>query len=433
MGGTEIGNALQAAYRAVGPSGSADIFLVTDGQVSSWEGVVQDAKRSGHRIFTVGVGSAVSEPFVRSLATSTGGECDLVSPREGMSDRVIRHFERMRSPRAKRAAIHWPDGSLDLAPTRLGSVFEGDTVIACSRFNQPAISGAVVLEIETETGELNHQELPITISPRSEAADRISTVARLAAAVRLKEKEIDENIGLETALRYRLVSPWTNWLVIAARPEDQKAYDLPEIRKVRQTLAAGWGGLGTVEPALERLAFSAPFNSLFSLSNRSQAPTPAHLRDFPAPYRRLLHLIEREPSRLDASRALDLLNEAGLASEFSDLFRQAADLGLNVGAIAVVLLTEILGGPLGAELSPKARGVVAQLRDLAQQVKDALREMGRRAFALEEAIGHALGCGVFRPGAAPDVESIARCRDLLDHLESCARRSVEEYKNASSN
>ena len=67
MGGTEIGNALREAYAVAGRSESVDIFLVTDGEVSDWETVVDEAKKSGHRIFTVGVGSAVSEAFVREL------------------------------------------------------------------------------------------------------------------------------------------------------------------------------------------------------------------------------------------------------------------------------------------------------------------------------------------------------------------------------
>jgi hypothetical protein len=54
----------------------------------------------------------------------------------------------------------------------------------------------VALEIGTETGELAHQELPTAIAPLLESADRISTVARLAAAARLKES--NEAAGLRT-------------------------------------------------------------------------------------------------------------------------------------------------------------------------------------------------------------------------------------------
>jgi hypothetical protein len=159
-----------------------------------------------------------------------------------MADRVIRHFERMRAPRAKRVAIQWPEGARDLAPVTFGAVFEGDTVSASAQFNRPAITGHVTLEIETDGGEVFRQQLAMT--PPQESAERTSTVARLAASARLKET--DRVPGLEQALRYRLVSPWTNWLVVAARPDGEKALDIPVIRKVPQTLAAGWGGVGVV-------------------------------------------------------------------------------------------------------------------------------------------------------------------------------------------
>ena len=236
MGGTEIGKALQTTYEVLGDIDAAEILLVTDGEVSSWQPVVQVAKRAGHRIFTVGVGNAVSEAFVRELAASTGGECELVAPREDMAERVIRHFERMRAPRAKRVVVHWPGAACDIAPNKLGSVFDGDTVITTARFDKSTIDGPVVLEVETDTGETVRQELTISEAPLSTTQDTISTVARFAASMRLKEQ--DANEGLATALRYRLVSPWTNWLVIAARPEGYKAQDIPAIRKVPQTHAA---------------------------------------------------------------------------------------------------------------------------------------------------------------------------------------------------
>ena len=115
---------------------------MTDGEVSSWKPVVHEAKCSGHRIFTVGVGNAVSEAFVHELAVSTGGVCELVAPREDMAERVIRHFERMRAPRAKRIVVNWPDGACDLAPAKPGAVFEGDTVISSAPLQRQFHQGA---------------------------------------------------------------------------------------------------------------------------------------------------------------------------------------------------------------------------------------------------------------------------------------------------
>lgn len=237
MGGTQIGEALQTTYRVLGETTGADILLVTDGEVSAWQPVVQEAKHSGHRIFTVGVGNAVSEAFVRELATGTGGECELVAPREDMAERIVRHFERMRAPRARRAIVHWPEGAVDFAPAQYGAVFDGDTVIASARFHSTVIGGPVVLEIETEAGETIRQELSIMPDPQSETRDQLSSIARFAAAMRLKE--LDATAGQSTALLYRLISAWTNWLVVAARPEESKTQAIPALRKVPQTMAAG--------------------------------------------------------------------------------------------------------------------------------------------------------------------------------------------------
>ena len=448
MGGTEIRGALQVAYKTVGASESVDIFLVTDGEVSSWEAVVKEAKGSGHRIFTVGVGSAVSEAFVRGLATGTGGECELVSPQEGMADRVIRHFERMRAPRAKRVDVHWPEGAHGVTPSKLGAVFEGDTVIACARFDMPSISGSVVLEVETEKGDVTRQELPISIAPQSGASDRLSTVARLAAAARLKE--VNDATGLETALRYRLVSPWTNWLVVAERPEGEQAQDIPELRKVPQTLAAGWGGVGQVLAcsAADRSVDCLMMDAMPAVIRKSRASTIEALQqigvdkyDIPAFLRKqadaealhpLLALIEADPSRLDSMRALDLLNEAGIAPEFHDLFQHATDLGLNVDVIAAIVLAELLRGPLGEYLSTGTQNALAALQDYAKQATEALREMGRYGIALAKAVRGNLAREVLRPGQAQAVEEalerLARFRDLLEHLHDSVRKSSERLE-----
>jgi Ca-activated chloride channel homolog len=188
------------------------------------------------------VGSAVSEAFVRELATGTAGECELVSPREGMAERVVRHFERMRAPRAKRVSIRWPEGAENITPSSIGAVFEGDTVVACARFDRSSMQGAAILEVETDKGELMQQDLAFGPAPLADSSDGVTTVARVVASTRLKA--LDPVEGLQVALRYRLVSPWTNWLVIATRTEEEKAQNIPALRQVPQTTRGrmGWCG-----------------------------------------------------------------------------------------------------------------------------------------------------------------------------------------------
>jgi Ca-activated chloride channel family protein len=236
MGGTEIGNALNLAYSLLAKDEVSDILLVTDGEVSAWQPVVEQARRSGHRIFTVGVGNAVSEAFVRELATQTGGECELVSPREEMAERIVRHFERIRSPRAKRVKISWPANAIGHYPSAFRTVFDGDTVVGFARLANASGPEPVIFEAELDTGETLREQLATSPAPRLDAGEELSTVARMVANARLKEAAPDE--ARETALRYRLLSPWTNWIAVMERPEGQKAFNIPAIRKVPQTIAA---------------------------------------------------------------------------------------------------------------------------------------------------------------------------------------------------
>ena len=159
MGSTEIGKALELAYGVLASEESCDILLVTDGEVSSWEPIVNRARRSGHRIFTVGVGNAVSEAFVRELASGTGGECELVSPREAMAERIIRHFERMRSPRAENVKINWHRNVIDDYPSTFRTVFDGDTVVGFARFADTVGPVSVVLEQQGNIMPINIDRL----------------------------------------------------------------------------------------------------------------------------------------------------------------------------------------------------------------------------------------------------------------------------------
>ena len=73
MGGTETAGALTRAFALESPDGiGSDVLLITDGQVYNTEAMVEQAKQSGHRIFTVGVGTAAVEELVRPMAEGTG-------------------------------------------------------------------------------------------------------------------------------------------------------------------------------------------------------------------------------------------------------------------------------------------------------------------------------------------------------------------------
>lgn len=407
MGGTEIGAALREAYGLLGSGVAGDVLLITDGQVGDWRPVIEEAKRSGHRLFTVGVGAAVSEGFVRELATTTGGECELVAPCEGMADRIVRQFERMRAPRARRVAVHWPAGAVDTTPSQMGALFEGDTVIATARFHRVPTERTAVLEIETERGEITRHELSLAPMPATDALDKPSTVARVAAAMRMKTQDL--GAGRETALRYSLVSAWTNWLVIAERADGDKSADLPALRQVPHTLAAGWGGTAAMSQDSPMLmdAFDAQFDAIPSMLRARREIEPRESQqidrvafhdtaaafDWTGAHRRLLELIDADASWLDAPRAVRLLAQSGFATVFRELLSLAHRSGIGRETIAVILLDHLLAGPLGASLSASARARYSALGAHAQGARASILDANveQRLTAALQAIDRQLG------------------------------------------
>lgn len=267
MGGTEIAAALEAAYRSRGESAlPRDLLLITDGEVWNSGDVIERASRSGHRIFTIGVGSAVQESFVRGLAVATGGACEFVSPREDMAERIHRHFQRMYAPGAQSATIHWPAAAVHNEPRSIETVHGGDTLHVFAWFAEKP-QGEAALEVTLADGRVIRQKARIaaieehlTETPPSSTA-ALPALARIGAARRILAID-DARAGTELSIRYQLMSRWTNCVVVHIRADADKAEDLPNIVRIPQVLAAGWHGIGTIHreqrferrPAFRRLA-----------------------------------------------------------------------------------------------------------------------------------------------------------------------------------
>lgn len=269
MGGTEIAAALDAAYALRNDENlPRDLLLITDGEVWNDDELLARARKSGHQIFTVGVGSAVAETLVRELAEASGGACELVTPREDMAERIHRHFQRLYAPAATRAAITWPAQPQEILPRHFETVFDGDTLHALAWFDEVP-RGKVCLEIELADGRVIRHDAELNTFTGKAGGDMATdpglppSLARIAAARRLIAMT-DGETATELAVRYQLVSRWTNYLVVHLRADGEKCDDLPRIRTVPQMVAAGWHGMGTAfycRAALTPDMENAPFGS----------------------------------------------------------------------------------------------------------------------------------------------------------------------------
>jgi Ca-activated chloride channel family protein len=241
MGGTEIGRALKFAYALqLTPEDQADLLLITDGEVWAHDELIEGARRSGHRIFSVGVGSAVSEAFIRRIAEVTGGASELVAPCEDMAERIVRHFRRIHQPRTT-LTVDWPAEPLTQSPETIGTLFVGDTLHVFARFAAMP-TGELTFRVQYDDGAETTDR--VTLTPLESSSPVSASLPRMAAHARLGQIPTDEARTL--AVAYQLVTDHTSFVLVKERAADDKATESPELRVVPQMLAAGWGGTGSV-------------------------------------------------------------------------------------------------------------------------------------------------------------------------------------------
>jgi len=246
MGGTEMNTALNATYNISNHMEMQhDVLLITDGEVWNEAELVQSAKSSHHRIFTVGVGSSVAENVVRQLAEETGGACELVTPNESMADNIHRHFQRMFAPRSKDVNITWVVTPRISSPDKITSVYAGDTLHVYGWFDNIP-EGYVELQVTLPNGDTLIENSPYALNSNNRNEDYF--LARMGTSHLLKHNaNIDDIEKISKAIGYQLMTPWTNYLVIHKRKEGEEAEELPDIRTVPHTLSAGYGGIGSVD------------------------------------------------------------------------------------------------------------------------------------------------------------------------------------------
>lgn len=285
LGGTEMESALESTF-ALAHTVASDVLLITDGEISAIDRTIEAAQASGHRVFVVGIGSSPAEAHLRRLAEATGGTCDFVAPGEAVEPAILRMFARLRSPRLNDVTVIWPDGfDTEWATNIPMSVFDGDTVNLFA-MAKAIPSGAVRLMARVAGGnelvEIGNAQVNATVLQGD-------TLSRMAVADRLQRKNTDLLVGTKAftrdlALAYQLVTDQTNFLLIHERAEQDKPKDMPELHKVSQMLAAGWGSVGGVRVNEPPVAYhaAAPTSIRWSCAsaadNRDAFEVPAFSR-----------------------------------------------------------------------------------------------------------------------------------------------------------
>ncbi|HTY94824.1 MAG TPA: VIT domain-containing protein [Steroidobacteraceae bacterium] len=235
MGGTEITGAIRSVLAIPVPEGAtADLVLITDGEVYSVEAVVDIAARSAHRLFVVAIGAAPNEALARRVSERTGGACDFVAAGENVEPAILRMVGRLRATPRTIEDIQWSATPQWTAPWP-AAVFPDDTIHLIAGFRERP-SGAVEVRI---AGNRQCTTLTLPIAAHRTGDD---VVPRIAAARRLPG--LPDAAARDLAIQYQLVCAHTSLVLVAERASGDKVNGLPRTIAVPHMLAAGWGGTG---------------------------------------------------------------------------------------------------------------------------------------------------------------------------------------------
>ncbi len=239
MGGTEMEKALEKALQSASPAGMPeDILLITDGQVWDMGAVAGKLAKKRHRVFCIGVGSAVERGVLSALSSKTDGDAIFVSVQEDMGKKVFEHFKRMTLIPAQNPTFDFGGAKpLAVCPEKLPAVFDGDMVLSCAWFATPP--KAVSFRFDTADGSMSQQ------TEVKESQALANALPRFAAAMKLES--LPEREATALAVEYNLTSPFTNFLAVLERAESEKSGGLPQLRTVDHNIPRGWGGMVTHE------------------------------------------------------------------------------------------------------------------------------------------------------------------------------------------
>ena len=321
LGGTEMEGALAAVFAIPGDipalppgeqlrrtaahhpgGGVGDVLLITDGEVWSVDAIIETARRAAQRVFVIGVGASPAEGVLRRLATATGGACEFATPGEALEAAAQRMLARIRQQAWTNLRIDWGaeaawQGDLPLC------AFAGDTLDVFGALRADA-GAPVRLLARTSEGV----DIPLaTASTRTTTAD--DALPRVAAARRLADLQPEAATAL--AVRYQLMSPFTNCVLVHERAEADKATDEAQLHRVENMLAAGWGATGSVLASADMMSpvmAAAPGGAAFA--KKAAAP---RMRKAAAP---MFEMLRESASGFDALDGVAPM-AGGMAAESS--------------------------------------------------------------------------------------------------------------------
>nr|WP_277602430.1 marine proteobacterial sortase target protein [Parahaliea mediterranea] len=205
------------------------VIFITDGAVGNEQALFEaiEQRLGDSRLFTVGIGSAPNQWFMRKAAEAGRGFSVQVSRVEDVSARMGALFERISAPLASELRVAWPQ-AVEAWPARVPDLYRGEPLVQAVHFGAALPAGEVAVSGEL-AGRPWRQRIAVPGQPglaRPDTAQHEGVASlwarrKIAGLLALRsastpEEEIRPRV-LEVALAHQLLSPYTSFVAIEER------------------------------------------------------------------------------------------------------------------------------------------------------------------------------------------------------------------------
>jgi len=324
MGGTEILPALKFVLDAKAQEGlPRQVFVVTDGEVSNTDAVIELVRHHGARtrVFAFGIGASPSHHLVKALARAGEGEAEFIAPGERADEKVLRQLGRALAAALTEVRVDWGGLDVEQAPHVLPPVFADGRVVVFGRVGELK-AGDVTLRAKSAAGDV---AFPLPIDPSAVPSGSLVSTLWARRAIRDLEEGCSRlhaprgsrqeraTAGLEERVKaeivrlgttYGLMSRHTSFVAIEKRETPVEGE--VQLRKVPVAISTGWHG---IESASYDQAFCAsPADALPMMAGTRVGAMPRFFESLdaaiprppqppaPDPLDRLLRLQEKDGS-----------------------------------------------------------------------------------------------------------------------------------------
>jgi Ca-activated chloride channel family protein len=392
MGGTRMDEAIQSVLKINDVNGepveSASILLITDGAVWDIQNIVSTVRSAGHQIFALGVGSSPAESLLKELAEISGGACEIVTPKERMDLAVMRLVERMRMSRPVSVAMHT---STDYFwGSKKPSFITSNTVIHqwARTTDKPTSAPTMTCKDLLAVNEVQR------CTPDALHWDDDGALARVCAAQQLNDLTDEKEIR-ELAIKYQLVTDYTNLFLVHVRETNKKADGMPYLQQIEGMISAGWGGFGSVANdaiSSKGVLRTGDCGAAFSSSNMPTVWRSSRSRHITAPelkmrrYDSFSQMLANGAEEDNPLGQLIKLANKEIGSDRTETWIKAIDIvDYNIDALLLVVhhLTDVLGSKVTA-WAFLLKWVTAECHLESKLTRKALRHIRQSTSGLDE-------------------------------------------------